>query len=338
MRCIRQTAVRRRHHKGHGQPSWKVAAVLLCMVAALCGCSSAGTGYSAYQKENGYSLLTVSGDEATADTFASGLCVASADQTYDLSVDLKDTRAAGLFSLDNRETLYGSNLFSKEYPASMTKIMTAVVALQNMDPQTEITATADVGSLDGDAQKIGITEGDTMTLDQALNYLLVYSANDAAIMIADAVAGSQDSFAQMMNSEALSLGCTGTHFVNPDGLHDDNHYTTAYDMYLILNKAFTYDEFSEITKKGSYTTTFKDKDGNDKSVDVTSTDYYLNGRVTAPDGVTVLGGKTGTTDAAGHCLIIESENSSGERFISIVMNAGDEDTLYSVMSSLLSHI
>lgn len=315
-----------------------MAAVLLCTLTVLSGCSSSGGSYSAYQKENGYSLLTVSGDQATSDLFASDLCVASADQTYDLSVDLMDTSAAGLFSLDNRETLYGSNLFTKEYPASMTKIMTAVVALQNMDPQTQITATSDVESLDGDAQKIGITEGDTMTLDQALNYLLVYSANDAAIMIADAVAGSQDSFAQLMNSEAQSLGCTGTHFVNPDGLHDDDHYTTAYDMYLILNEAFTYDEFAEIAKKSSYSTTFSDKDGNDKSVDVTSTDYYLNGNTEVPDGVTVLGGKTGTTDAAGHCLIIESENSSGARFISIVMNAKDEDTLYSVMSSLLSHI
>lgn len=338
MRCIRQTADRRRHHKGDGQPSWKVAAVLLCTLAVLTGCSASGTGYSTYQKEKGYSLLTVSGDQATADLFASDLCVASEDQTYSVSVDLKDTSAAGLFSLDSKETLYGSNLFTKEYPASMTKIMTAVVALQNMDPQTEITATADVESLDGDAQKIGIAEGDTMTLDQALNYLLVYSANDAAIMIADAVAGSQDSFAAMMNEEAQSLGCTGTHFVNPDGLHDDNHYTTAYDMYLMLNKAFTYDEFSQIAKKSSYTTVFKDKDGNDKSVDVTSTDYYLNGNTKVPDGVTVLGGKTGTTDAAGHCLIIESENSAGARFISIVMNAKDEDTLYSVMSALLSHI
>lgn len=345
MRCTRQTVFRHRHYKHHKnvtlQPLSKMAAVLLCVIlasAALSGCGSSDKSYSAYQKQNGYFLLSASSGQVKADSFASGLCVASKDETYDLSVDLKDTAAAGLFSLDDKKTLYGNNLFEKEYPASMTKIMTAVVALENMDPETQITATDDVENLDGDAQKIGIEEGDTMTLDQALNYMLVYSANDAAVMIADAVGGSQEKFADMMNQEAQSLGCTGTHFVNPDGLHDDNHYTTAYDMYLMLNRAFQSDEFSAIAKKSAYTTTFKDKDGNDKSVDVTSTDYYLNGNVSVPDGVTVLGGKTGTTDAAGHCLIIESQNTEGSHFISIVMNAKDEDTLYSVMSSLLSHI
>lgn len=334
MRCTKQIHGRSRRCAARSVLCLFLAAVLLSVT----GCSGSAGGYSAYQEKNGYLLLSSSDSETKAASFASGLCVASADETYDLTVDLKGAAAAGLFSLDSRQTLYGSNLFTKEYPASMTKIMTAVVALENMDPSTKITATSDVSSLDWDAQKIGIEEGDTMTLEQALNYMLVYSANDAAIMIADAVGGSQDQFADMMNQEALALGCTGTHFVNPDGLHDDNHYTTAYDMYLILNRAFQFDTFSVIAQKGSYETTFQDKDGNDKSVSVTSTDFYLNGNTDVPDGVTVLGGKTGTTDAAGHCLIIESQSADNKHFISIVMNAQDEDTLYSVMSSLLSHI
>ena len=103
-----------------------------------------------------------------------------------------------------------------------------------------------------------------MTLDQALHILLMYSANDAAMLIAENVGGSVDHFVEMMNEEAMRLGATNTSFANPHGLSDDNHFTTAYDLYLIFNEAIKYDSFNEIIHMTSYQTTFYDKDGKAK--------------------------------------------------------------------------
>ena len=103
-----------------------------------------------------------------------------------------------------------------------------------------------------------------MTLDQALHILLMYSANDAAMLIAENIGGSVDHFVEMMNEEAQRLGATNTSFANPHGLSDDNHYTSAYDLYLIFNEAIKYDSFNEIIHMTSYQTAYYDKDGKAK--------------------------------------------------------------------------
>ena len=125
------------------------------------------------------------------------------------------------------------------YPASLTKVMTALVALQNASPDTVLTATDSVKITESGAQLCGLKAGDTMTLDQALHILLMYSANDAAMLIAENIGGSVDHFVEMMNEEAQRLGATNTSFANPHGLSDDNHYTSAYDLYLIFNEEVT---------------------------------------------------------------------------------------------------
>ena len=177
-----------------------------------------------------------------------------------------------------------------------------------------------------------------MKLEQAINYLLVFSANDIAIAIAENVGGSYDKFVELMNKEAVNLGATGTHFTNPHGLHNDDHYTTPYDLYLILNAAASNKTIREILPKSSYNTTFTGEDGDSKSIAVNATDAYLTGDVEAPEGITVIGGKTGTTDPAGHCLIIMSTNSKGNNYISVVMKAETTEELYTSMNSLLAEI
>ena len=142
----------------------------------------------------------------------------------------------------------------------------------------------------------------------------------------------------MMNDYAAKLGCTGTHFSNPHGLQDENHYTTPYDIYLMLNEAFTYPEFTEITELPSYTVTYTGSDGTEKSTTLTATDHYLTGEATAPKDVTILGGKTGTTEVAGNCLAILTQNAYGKTFISIVMGADTKELLYQEMNSLLQNI
>lgn len=272
-----------------------------------------------------------------ADPFAENLCVAASDVSVD-AVDMSKASSAGLFDINNSNTIYAKNIHEKLYPASLTKVMTALVAMKYGSTDMMLTASANVRIQESGAQVCGIKEGDQMTLNQALHLLLINSANDAAVVIAEGIAGSVEAFAEMMNEEALALGATNTHFVNPHGLPDDNHFSTAYDQYLIMNAAINYSLFNEIIQMDSYTTVYHDDDGNEKEVSVNSTNFYIQGMAQAPGGITVLGGKTGTTNAAGHCLILLSRDSSSKPYISIILRAEDKDSLYGQMTDLLDEI
>lgn len=250
---------------------------------------------------------------------------------------MSKAQGAGLFDLNKHNTLYAKNVHERLYPASLTKMMTALVALKHSSGDMMLTASANVRILESGAQVSGIKEGDKMTLDQALHLLLLNSGNDAAIMVAEGVAGSVEAFVAMMNEEALALGATNTNFTNPHGLNDENHYTTVYDMYLIMNEAVNYSLFNEIISMDSYTTVYTDKNGASKEISVNNTNRYLQGEA-VPEGLTVLGGKTGTTSAAGHCLSLITKDSSGNPYISIVMKAESGDLLYSQMTDLLEEI
>ena len=168
--------------------------------------------------------------------------------------------------------------------------------------------------------------------------LLVYSGNDAASAIATHIGGSTEGFVDMMNKYAAQLGCTGTHFTNPHGLHDENHYTTTYDIYLMLKEALKYPNFTEITQLSSHTLNYTRSDGTAVSTYLEATDQYLTGQSNAPKNVVILGGKTGTTSAAGNCLALLSQNAFGKPYVSIVTGATTKDVLYQQMNSLLEHI
>ena len=312
----------------------------ICLTAAFlltgCGPSQYDMPYTADSEVSSFRIVNVEEERGVAVPFASDLCVVSEDISAD---DLEITASsAGLFDINNKNTIYAKNVHEKLYPASLTKVMTALVALKHGSSDMTLTATANVKILESGASVCGIKEGDQMTLDQALHLLLINSANDAAIMIAEGIAGSVEAFADMMNEEALALGATNTHFVNPHGLSDDNHYTTAYDMYLIMNEAVNYGLFNEIIHMDSYSTVYTDKNGASKEISVNSTNYFIQGTAQAPDGITVLGGKTGTTNAAGHCLILLSRDSSGNPYISVIMRADSRDELYEQMTDLLGEI
>ena len=173
-----------------------------------------------------------------------------------------------------------------------------------------------------------------MSLDQALRILLVYSANDVAMLIAENVGGSVERFVEMMNQEAVRLGATNTHFMNPHGLTESEHYTTVYDLYLIFNEAIKYETFNEIIHMSGYQTVYYDKNGKEKGFD----NQFLKGEQQAPANVTVIGGKTGTTSAAGYCLMLFSRDANGSPFISIVLRAEGAAQLYSEMIDLLEEI
>lgn len=271
-----------------------------------------------------------------ADPFAADLCIVDPDEDGAGEGNYPGVGEYGLFALDSRETLLSHNMLKKTFPASITKMVTALVAIESgMDLNTTLTAGADVEDMPDDAQTISLRQGDQMTLLQALNYMMVYSANDAAVLIADSVGGSSEKFVGMMNEKARSVGAVHTHFTNANGLHDENHYTTGYDIYLMFNECLKNEEFTKIIDQRSYTSTFRGADGADREVTVPSTDFFLTGDEAEPEGFDILGGKTGTTDPAGHCLTITSKDSQGHRYISTVLKAQELDQVYSTQRSIL---
>ena len=191
-------------------------------------------------------------DSLRADGFAENLCVVVSDVPMD-GVSLGENQKGLLLDLDDRKVLYSKQALQKVYPASITKIMTAMLALKYGNMDDVVTITQENLNLEEGSQVCGFWAGDQVTMDQLLHCLLVYSGNDAAAAIAEHVGGSTDGFVEMMNSYARELGCTGTHFTNPHGLQDENHYTTPYDIYLMLKEALNYPEFTQITQSGSYT-------------------------------------------------------------------------------------
>ena len=316
---------------------------ILCLITVCaviltgCGNLSYDMAYDANSQVSSFNVI-YRRDRNVATPFASDLCVVTDDVRDDESVDMTLANAAILFSLNDCEVLYAKNANKAVDPASLTKIMTALVALQHGDLNQTLTATSAVNITESGAQLCGLKSGDTMTLDQALRILLVYSANDAAMLIAENIAGSVDGFVDMMNEEAKRLGATNTHFVNPNGLTDDEHKTTAYDLYLIFQEALKYDTFNEIIQMTGYQTVYYDKNGKEKTFDKTTTNLFLRGDYQPPVNVNVIGGKTGTTSAAGHCLILFSRDSGGAPYIAVIMGADGTQTLYEEMIDLLDEI
>lgn len=298
-----------------------------------------GTLEQAFDSSEVFTNALATKENMRTESFAQKLCVSSQGNVDRIkNAQLEEGQKGLLFSLSNHKVLYANGIYDKVYPASITKIMTAMLALQSGKLNDTVTITQDNVTLEDGSQVCGFVAGDQVTLDQLLHCLLVYSGNDAASAIAEYVGGSTENFVQMMNDYAAKLGCTGTHFSNPHGLQDENHYTTPYDIYLMLNEAFTYPEFTEITELPSYTVTYTGSDGTEKSTTLTATDHYLTGEATAPKDVTILGGKTGTTEVAGNCLAILTQNAYGKTFVSIVMGAATKELLYQEMNSLLQNI
>ena len=309
------------------------------LVLTLAGCSKNSSIILPYDKNTTNNSFRFEANDSnnTAKAFAEELCIPEGDYTPadEIASGSDSYGSAAFFDVKNRKTMYSRNVYSRLYPASLTKVMTALVAIENCDMDKVLTADESCVLTEPDVQKIGLNPGDTMTLDQALHILLIYSANDVANLIAVNVGGSLEGYAALMNEKARSLGATNTNFINPSGLHDDNHYTTAYDMYLMFNEAIKYGKFIEIIGMADYSTIYKDANGESVEFSCASTNRYLKGQVSAPAQSTVIGGKTGTTMLAGANLILLAKDSSGNSYISVVMRAKGAETLYEKTNSML---
>ena len=269
--------------------------------------------------------------------FASNLCVTN-DVNFgqDNMQFAKTAEGAGAFNIDTHQVLYSQNLFEKLYPASTTKILTAYIILKNCDLNATVTVSHDAANPGHSSSVCGLKEGDVITVQDLLYGLLLESGNDAAIALAEYCSGSVEEFAKLMNSTAKSFGATNSSFVNPSGLPDENHYTTIYDMYLIFSNAISLESFVAIISSQTHDAAYTNAQGAAVSKTFKNTCGYLTGAYTAPENVTVTGGKTGTTGEAGHCLVLLSQNAKNERIISIVYKADGKKDLYSFMNEILS--
>lgn len=213
--------------------------------------------------------------------------------------------AAGavIMDADSGEILYGKNIYKHLYPASITKLMTALLAYENLDLADHITFSENaVYGIESGSSNIGMDVGQSITVEEALYGLLIASANEVAIALGEKVSGSEKDFADLMNERARQLGCENTNFVTLNGLHDRNHYTCAYDMALIARQIYQHTDLIRYMSDYNYHFVKSEKQPDDFWI--SNTNDFLTGEMDY-DGV--VGGKTGYTDQARETLVTFAE-------------------------------
>ena len=226
-----------------------------------------------------------------------------------------------LIEMETAEVLYDKGMNEARYPASITKVLTALVAIENSTPDEEVTFTA--SALEGMylGANIGMQEGEILTMEQCLIILIMKSANEVANQIAEHVGGSREGFAKMMNDKATEIGCQNSNFTNPSGMPDENHYSTAYDMALIFREAWKNERFRALYDISDYTIPPTNKNPEARYIIYNhllfaaqaSEEQRYEGSV---------GGKTGATDLGGSTLVTAVQRKKGN-YIAVVMRAGD---------------
>ena len=218
-----------------------------------------------------------------------------------------NSRAAIVYERSSGKILYGKEENKKRKMASTTKIMTAIVVLENANLDDIVTISSKAAGTGG--SRLGLHKDDKISIQDLLYGLLLCSGNDAAVALAEHTGGNLSNFANMMNSKAVSLGLSSTHFVTPHGLDDDNHYTTAYELALITNYALKNETFAIFVKTKTYTISI-----NNHPKTLSNTNELLGNL----DGV--YGVKTGFTNGANRCLVTAVKRNNMD-IICIVLGA-----------------
>lgn len=308
------------------------ALTLVTLSLTACGKEKLPLEYGKYNLPDNYNIESMD-VQSEVPLFASDICAVKDNITDTSSIDPSSLYGAGVFDVNTKKTLYAYNVNERVNPASLTKIMTALVVIENCNLDDVVTV-PDVSIGEEGVQTFGLKEGDKITVKNLLYISLVYSGNDASLCLAKYVAGSEAAFAEMMNAKAASLGASNSHFINPHGLTSSEHYTTAYDLYLIFNAACKHQEFLDIISTDKYTVSYTTAEGEAKDKEISTTNKFLTGGYTMPGSVQVQGGKTGSTAAAGKCIILYDVDGNGNPYISVVMGASSEENLYNTMIKL----
>lgn len=243
-------------------------------------------------------------------------------------------KTAVLIDASTGSVLYDKKCHKKMYPASITKIMTALLTIENCDLNDKVTFSEN--AINGlnyfEDANIGCQIGEKMSVKDCLYALMLSSANEVATALGEHVAGDVTKFADMMTERAKEAGATDTHFTNANGLHDENHYVTAYDMAMITRAASSYDVFNQIVNTVSYTIPKNNKrkqtfsaQQRHKMVSPYNSVYYEG----------IIGGKTGYTDQSGTTLVTYAER-NGITLISVVLHSNGEN-VYKDTAALLDY-
>lgn len=244
-----------------------------------------------------------------------------------------NAQAAITMDLETGEIIYCKDADSKRYPASTTKLLTGLLLAENKQKSDEIAFTESAKiqpeySLNINFMHNSMKVGDTMSADDVMKGLLLFSGNDTAYMIADNVAGNSQKFADMMNAKAKEIGANNSHFVTANGLHDENHYTTAYDLSLITKAAFQNDWERETMELA------------DASIQINGAKVLLENRNLGLGKNGNIAGKTGLTNAAGGCLAAVYEV-NGRKLIGVVLKSRQVDnadmTKFNDMDSIMNY-
>lgn len=309
-----------------------LAAIFLIPAILLTGCIGNDDAVTKYEESK------YQGTMHEESFFADTLCVTNEDiMPEKLEIDEK-FHALVLFDIEQNKVHLSDHVHERLYPASTTKIMTLYLALKYGNLSDTVTISEKAVSVPSDSSVAGLQEGDSLALSDLLYGLMLPSGNDAAVAVAEHISGSVKEFVSLMNQEARLLGATNTHFTSPHGYQNKKHYTTAYDLYLMLNQAVSDERFCDIVSSASHSASITDRNGSRRSVTWYQTNQFINGQYAVPDGVTVIGGKTGTTDEAGACLTLYVKDADERRYIAIIMGADTKPILYDTMEELLSVI
>lgn len=227
------------------------------------------------------------------------------------------SEAGILIDSNTGKMLYGKNEQKKMYPASTTKILTAIIVLENCGLTDNVTASYNaIMSIPYGYSNAAIQENEVLTVQELLDLFLIHSANDAGYILAEHISGSITNFADLMNQKSLEIGCNNSHFTNPSGIHNENHYSTAYDMAIIARYCMKNDTFRSIVSKTSCNISATDKYEeryfiNTNDLIRPSSQYYYE---------YAIGIKTGYTSQAKNCLIAASMKDNLE-LISVILGA-----------------
>ena len=231
--------------------------------------------------------------------------------------------SALLMDLKTGKILYKKNIDNKMYPASLTKVLTAIITLENCDLNEIATVSYDaVMRISPGYVTANLQVGEELTVDQLLHVLMVGSSNDAAIVLAEHISGSVEEFSKKMNEKAKELGCTSSNFVNPNGAHDENHYSTAHDLAIISRYAMQNETFRELISTTYYKLPTTNKYSKEDRFFTTTNALILKNNAyyyKYANGV-----KTGFTTPAGNCLIASAKKGDLE-LLTVVLGAGQNE-------------
>lgn len=237
-----------------------------------------------------------------------------------------------VMDMDTEEILYAKGIDEKRAPASTTKILTAMLAIEKVPFETQITFTDEVNNIEAGSTHIGIKPGETLTMKDCAYAILLASANEVSSGVAEYIGTTVPAFVDMMNQRAKELGCTNTHFVNANGLYDENHYTTAKDLAIIAKAAFQNETFREVVKTPYYIvpkTNITDEErwlNNHHKMILQGSEYYEG----------CLGGKTGYTEKAGNTLVTYAER-NGRKLVCALLADVNIVAQYTDTKALLNY-